>query len=719
MLLAELQILKSNFPDPFIISADSNAHHFSWGSEVVDSRGRLINDWVNNNDINILNSGEPTFLSVGGTYTHIDLTLCSQALQSLNWDIESDTYHSDHFPIIVSDPKLGSGSEAQETTWNLKTADWTGYATDLQLEIELKDPSQACNSLTTSICQAASKNIQRRYKQDGARYTKTWWNTDCNKATKDKNNAYNKYKKNLGNLELWIEYKKAKATARRAILQAKKDNWHLFLSNMTVNTSSSEVWRKVRMLRKPVSPKPMLFVKNGIKTTKAEDIANILVDMYSSRSDGTSEDVQFTQHKTVSESIPLLIINDNEDSMNRDFDEEDLNRALSSCKSKSAGPDGIPYDMIKRIPDSQTGHLLNFYNYVWQKGLPEQWREAFIIPIHKQGKPTSIPSSYRPIAITNCLCKVLEKMVNFRLRNRLESKMKYDSHQSGFRTKHSTLDPISRIEDSIRTSLINCNICLAIFLDIEQAFDTVWHYGLLKKLVDMGIEGNMLNFIREYLSNRVITVKVNDKHSTRRLLHAGVPQGSAVSPTLFNVMINDIFKDIPKAVQYSLYADDGAMWLTCDNLKNGLHLMQEALNSISQWSHKWGMKLAPQKTKAMIFTKQHVKRSDSLEIDGVAIEFVSKYKFLGVTLDRHLTWGPHIAELSERCQADIRLMRTVSANGWGADKATLQRLYYALLRSKIDYASFLYDTAAKGHLKKTRQSPVRRGKNHLRSLKMH
>jgi len=340
-LSKELDALQASLPNPYVISADANAHHYVWGSDTADSRGKLINSWATQSNAYILNSGEPTFLSANGSYTHIDLTLCSHSIMGLEWEVEADTYHSDHFPIIICDRTASIAKELKEPTWSLKTADWLGYARDLNLNFEVTDPSKACQELTSRICMAAAKNIKKSPKYHCPNHTKSWWSDDCSKAVRDKNRAYNNYKKKLGDIQLWIEYKKMKAVARRVIVQAKKDSWKHFVSTMSTNTKSSQVWRKIRMLRSTPSPRPTLLEKNDLKVSNPRDIADILVDMYASRSDGISEDNIFTQHKNIYESEPLIIAHDNSSIMNRNFEWEELNRALSSCKTKSAGPDGF------------------------------------------------------------------------------------------------------------------------------------------------------------------------------------------------------------------------------------------------------------------------------------------------------------------------------------------------------------------------------------------
>ena len=349
---------------------------------------------------------------------------------------------------------------------------------------------------------------------------------------------------------------------------------------------------------------------------------------------------------------------------------------------------------------TQKRALLDFYNYIYENGFPHQWREAMIIPILKPNKPATSPSSYRPIALTNCICKILEKMINWRLQKILENKSYLDPYQSGFRPGYSTTDAHVRLETSAREALMQGQFCAAVFIDITKAFDTIWHYGLLKKIQTLGIRGNLAKFIENFLKNRIIRVKVSSSISDGLPLHAGVPQGSVLSPTLFSVMINDLFSGLDPNVMHSLYADDGAAWVITPSLAEAVETMQHTISVIEEWSHTWGLELSTDKTKAVLFTNKRPRNIPNLYLYNTPIEYVNSYKFLGITFDRHLTWTTHIDILKSRCDKDLRLLTILANRRWGADFISLRNFYLALTRPKVDYGSFLYATACRTNLLK-------------------
>lgn len=484
----KLNQLLVTLPAPLIIAADLNAHNVTWGSDYCDARGRVVETWMDMTGLVLLNTGEPTYIHTNGTLTHIDLTLVSPEIAlDLEWQPHHDNFFSDHFPInITSTIKAETGVASPR--WKLKTANWSKYSKSVKLpnSSSFLSPTQSCGLIQAAIIKSAEEHVGKTTNNNNPnnfRYTKNWWTEKCTQAIRNKRVTFRQYRKKLGDIQLWIKYRKAHAIARHTILEAKRSSWTDYVSTITSDTSSAEVWSKLRSIRNNRPKRTIILKINNKLITNSTKIANVLVQEYSHRSSGTTTDPIFRAHQAYAMNSEILFSKpEPRQKYNRDFNMKELNLAISSSSSKSPGPDNIPFVFIKNLPNAELHKLLNFYNYIWNFGFPQQWHIATIIPILKPGKIATSPESYRPIALTCCLGKVMERMANWRLQQHLEENSLITKHQSGYRPGHATMDPLARLEADIRTTLIQDDFCLAVFLDITQAFDTVWHSGLLQKI---------------------------------------------------------------------------------------------------------------------------------------------------------------------------------------------------------------------------------------------
>lgn len=206
--------------------------------------------------------------------------------------------------------------------------------------------------------------------------------------------------------------------------------------------SSSEVFNKIRSLNgKSKSTNVTSLLVNDQLITLKEDIVEEFSNSFFKISSSENYKQSFLVYKRSIESNDICIPLNQTDVYNIPFSLIELQNALSDCKGSSAGPDMIHYDMIKNINSSDFVYLLDFYNKLFSTGtFPMNWRKAILIPILKKGKNPIHINNYRPISLTNCLCKILERMINKRLQWFLESNNKINTFQSGFRKHRSTID---------------------------------------------------------------------------------------------------------------------------------------------------------------------------------------------------------------------------------------------------------------------------------------
>ena len=182
--------------------------------------------------------------------------------------------------------------------------------------------------------------------------------------------------------------------------------------------------------------------------------------------------------------------------------------ALNKSNKTAASPNGLYYQFLTHLPQDCLKILLQLFNIIWLSGkIPSSWKEAIVVPIPRPNRDLSDPTNYRPITLTSCLCKTMARMVNDRLVSLLESKKLLSKFQCGFRKDHSTLDHLVRFEHFIREAFARKKQVLAVFFNLERAYDTTLKHGILTDLFDLKFRGKLPYFFQNFLSDRHLSEK--------------------------------------------------------------------------------------------------------------------------------------------------------------------------------------------------------------------
>lgn len=701
----ELNNLIEQIPKPRIILGDFNSHNIIWGSDTTNPKGRILDSLMDKCNLIALNNGEKTrFNSFSGTSSVLDLSFCDPSLStSFSFEVLPYLYGSDHFPIKLTSEQQPNSCTNPIQKWNLKKADWPLFRSIVENEIsqcQIHDNiNKTVEVFTETLIKAAEKAIGKTsYIKN--RNPVPWWSPECEKALKQSKQAFNRYKKHK-TLENLLTFKQLRAKTRYIIKKSKKDSWTKYVSSINSSTPLSTVWNKIKKI-KGTNPYQGInvLIHEGNTISSKKEIAETLADVFHENSSNINYDKDFLTHKISEESQDVIIDLEDNNLINAPIILEELEDALNSFKNSSPGPDDIPFIFLQNLPLNAKQHLLNILNILWRNNkFPQKWSEAIVIPILKPNKPKSNPESYRPIALTCTMCKLLEKITNRRLMWFLEHKRLIASEQSGFRKYRSTVDNLIDMESYIHEAFINKQKCIGIFLDINKAYDTAWKYHIIKKLHSWGLDGNILAFINNFLKNRSFKVRANGVLSEKRYQENGIPQGSSLSVTLFLVAINDITEYIKPPVRVRVYADDLVLISRGKNMKTIQRNLQLCLNAIETWSKNSGFKFSTHKSKCLLFSKQADEENPILSLHNKNIRYEPNIKFLGMTFDQKLTWGAHIKNLKQTCQNGINLLKTLANQNWGADRTTLLHIYRALIRSRIDYGAIVYASASKSLLK--------------------
>ncbi|CAJ1057143.1 RNA-directed DNA polymerase from mobile element jockey [Xyrichtys novacula] len=691
--------------------ADFNAHNTLWGGKHTDVDGRVVEELMEERELVCLNDGRGTRIDVRtGNESAIDITLVSANLAGVSkWEVLSGkSLGSDHYLIMCTvggRVEVGAGRGLRK--WVYSKAEWNKFREVSEGLLEVvdtnRDVEEVNNSVTTAIITAATQAIPRS-RNGRTRKLVPWWSEECSKAVKARNKAFRKIKQNHTMASL-LEYQRAQALVRRVVRRTKRESWRQFCNGIGRTTPVGEVWSMIRKMggdrREWEYP---VITEEGETAVNDKEKAEMIARAFAKVHSVDNLTMEGKRRREMTQSRYPGALDRRTDSggeIDTRFTMAELVRAVRKAKPTAPGGDQVSYVMLKNLGEKGMNRMLELYNKVWEEGrLPSVWKEAEVVPIRKPGKDPCSPSSYRPIALTSNICKIMERMVTERLTYVLEKRGKLARCQSGFRKGRNTMDAVVRLESEVRKAQANKESVVVVFFDIEKAYDMMWKEGLLIKLQGMGIGGRVFNWVKDFLNDRKIQVRIGTEISSKYEVRNGTPQGSVVSPLLFLIMINDVFSEVPADIGSSLFADDGALWKRGRNTKHLVTKVQTAIDGVTEWGLDWGCRFSVEKTQTIIFTGKRVGVDVSLSMYGRQLERVEAFKYLGVVFDKRLTWADHIKRVEGKCRKVLNVMRCLAGREWGASCDALKTVYVAMIRSVIDYGCIVYGSAAKSLLGK-------------------
>ena len=260
-------------------------------------------------------------------------------------------------------------------------------------------------------------------------------------------------------------------------------------------------------------------------------------------------------------------------------------------------------------------------------------------------------------------------------------------HQSGFTLNDSTTNQLLYLAHIFSKALDEGKEIRIIFFDISKAFDRVWHRGLLFKLKKMGIVGDLLLWLKDYLSNRKQRVVINGKESSWENISAGVPQGSILGPLLFLIFINDIVSEVNCPIK--LFADDTSIYAIVENPLVASIQLNSDLQKIHEWSQRWLVNFNPRKTESIIISRKGEPRlHPPLYMNHVEIKTVVTHKHLGLTFSQDGSWTSHIDEIISKANSRLNILRKLK---FKLDRRSLEQMYISYIRPLFEYADVIWD----------------------------
>jgi ribonuclease HI len=476
--------------------------------------------------------------------------------------------------------------------------------------------------------------------------------------------AFNKFRRS-GLKEDFINYKRISVQAKNFFKDSKRRKWDETCLEVRKDSSLNLFWKMTNHFKNPNSSR-----HKYVDSVALEALADKLAPAW------VCNDAVFCPE----DNDELQGSNTSASYIAYNFSLNELKFAIANSKNTAAGLDNINFKIIKNLPSNFNLYILHLFNHIFEVGrIPDEWRLCKIVPIKK-----SNGVSLRPISLLICLRKLFEKMIYSRLEWWCENEKILSDQVHGFRRGRGVADCLNELFAVGQTSLIKKNAAVALFLDIASAFDTVNIDILCERLKELHCPMKVTKILITLMGTRLLHFDTTESHFIRKT-NIGLPQGSILSPILFNIFISDLISVIEPDCFLIQYADDIVLYASEKNWLDSEIILQNSINSIMNWSLNKGLDFSAEKSSVMVFTRKHTSPEVHLELNGRMIKVVDNIRYLGVIWDRKLLWNLHIDHICSRSKKYLNIIRAISGTKWGCDPASLTTLYCALIRSCLEF----------------------------------
>lgn len=688
----------------FIIAGDLNARHEAWRNHRRNRNGELLFEDSQLGYYTVNAPMDPTYISPAGIPSTLDIFL-TNAERYINIPETIGELSSDHYPVELKIHKTPS-SRPRGHRKDYHQVNWIEFQRRVDHRIDTSGPLATAEDIDRelesiqSAIRAAEEECVRRVPSTSV--SNPIQIDPVTKILITKRNTIRRRFQRAGNLrDRNLAAKLTKLIHDRiSNLKNKKFQCDLY----KLDSRSSPFWKLAKILKSKPQQVPPLKINDDLLISPSEKSNAIAQHFVASHNLGSTlaspMEPVVQETMTTINNTPCYVPN------NKKITLEEVKTALKNSKNmKAPGFDSIFNIVLKHLSNRTLTHLTNILNKCMDiQYFPSNWKCAKVVPIQKPGKDPTSPSSYRPISLLSSMSKIFEKLILDRLLEHLSNNRIIPEEQFGFKKNHSTSHQLHRVAKFIKTNKSVAKSTVMVLLDIEKAFDNVWHEGLLYKLYRYNFPIYLIKLIQNYLSNRSFRVVLSSTASQTFDIPAGVPQGSLLGPVLYNIYTSDI-PQAPEGCHLSLYADDTSIMAKGRNTKGTVRKLQNYLNTITSYMQVWKIKINNSKTQSILFPYNNSERLNppqncKIQIAENSVDWSEEVVYLGLTFDRKLIFRTQIDKTRTKCQILLKKLYPMISRNSRLSLVNKSAVYKQIVLPVILYGSPIWDSCARIHKKK-------------------
>ena len=687
---------------PVYCFADLNANHPTFGYDRPNPMGRGLANLVNRNIITYLGPDFKTYITQNSA-TSPDIALGNRhAYLNLNIQ-EGPVSSSDHIPMYI---RLATKPIAilGKKTWKIYKANWPKFKDLLTTNMEKVDVNENSRLTKNEIEKEMDKWFDTMSEaMKVAIPTSRVSILPAPKLNEVQKRLLYRYKTTIQLSKrygwsgpLRYIYKIIQNKLRDESVKAYNENWHnLIQSTQDEYSDAKTFWRTIkRLMGNNESPAPYLYKPDGSIAYSEEDKIKLFHEIWTnifqiSAQENTSFDADNEQrveeylrrNRQKTNPFPTSNIERLEEDhpLTKPMTMGDMNSIIKNMKDKAPGDSGIRKSILINCPAIALQKLKEIINHAISMGLfPSKFKYALLSLLGKEGKDLKNPANYRPISLLEVPGKIMERLVHDRLVKYLENNHKLNNNQYAFRKQRGTQQAIATLYETVALSQREGHRCNIICRDVAKAFDKVWHDGLKYKILHLELPEIYEKLLCSFITERKARIRLNNQESNIINLLSGVPQGSILSPTLYNVYTADLPPPGPGCTDVS-FADDNTQIVVYPGRGREALAIRTAreIQRINNFEKQWKIKTNLNKFQLLSIS---AKRPNDVIVDGTLIPFNREAKILGLTITtsgikHHIAYRKHQAYSQQ-----LKLKRFKKMT----PKIKLH-LYKALIRPVLEY----------------------------------
>ena len=690
---------------PMIMGGDVNAHHIAWGSTDINSRGIDLNDFVLAHNLMVANIGDQPTFTARGRKEVLDATFTNRSATDLlsEWKVADEESFSDHrlITFILSTRPItirGGRYLFSKTKWDVFKQKITEPLPPLPLPFRSwSDVEATLKEVNEKISKAIEVSTPYA-KASSARRGKVPWSKELDRLKKKVKQLSKSYHRS-GTNEEWDSLADTKRKYKNELRKAKRSSWRTFCEEC-------ETMPQVARLNKIVSMDPgikgtMLRYEDGSYTSTPEEALDYLLASHFPEAETDDAPPNAAEETNFPVDIPESIITVKKIQVGiRTFG-----------PNKSAGIDGIN-PLVLRHCETLYPIMAKVFKACLRWGkVPAGWKQARVVFIPKPGKASyDTPKSFRPICLTSFWLKTLERLVDWYIKEGPLLERPLHPQQHAYLQGRSTDSALHQLISRIEGAVFDRGIALAVFIDIQNAFNMLPASTIGRALDEYPIHSSVKKWMKNVVEERHVQTELLGVKRWRTA-NRGTPQGGVLSPIIFNMSLDGLLRSVTSehnGIHIQAYADDVTLLVTGDKERVMKRRMQSALETVWNWGQKSGLTINPDKTEVVVFTLRKKWAMGPLRIREAKIPISDEVKYLGITMTKTLTWNRHIADKLVKSQRIMAQCRRVIGKSWGLNPRSSMWLYKMIVRPIMAYGCLVWANGTTGISNRGKLSSLQR-----------